>query len=329
MTCLIIDAFFANAPQPVFAPGLDVQGARAIADGCYRHIQKMFKELEDVRPFELLRTSRDRSNYLLTKEARVIALTSTYAAIKHREILDLGFKYDNIVMEEAAQITEIESFIPLTLQHSKDGDNPLQRIVLIGDHHQNPPVIQNAALKQMEQSLFTRLVRLGVPAIQLDSQGRARPSIANLYRWHYKSLTDLPIVTQDETYLRGNAGFRYPFQFINVEDFVGEGETQPSPHFIQNLGEAEYAVAIYQYMRLLGYPAEKISILTTYAGQKALINDVLDERCADHPLFGRPSNVTTVDKYQGDQNDCISNSFVINSRYHSLACTVQEYWISS
>ena len=63
----------------------------------------------------------------------------------------------------------------LTGKVMDNGDNPLQRIVLIGDHHQNPPVIQNAALKQMEQSLFTRLVRLGVPAVQLDSQGRARP----------------------------------------------------------------------------------------------------------------------------------------------------------
>lgn len=264
----------------------------------------MFKELEDVRPFELLRTSRDRSNYLLTMEARIIALTSTYAAIKHREILQLGFKYDNIIMEEAAQITEIESFIPLTLQRPKDDDNPLQRIILIGDHHQNPPVIQNAALKQMEQSLFTRLVRLGVPAIQLDAQGRSRPSIADLYRWRYSALTDLPIVTQNEAYLHANAGFRYPFQFIDVEDFAGAGESQPSPHFFQNLGEAEYAVAIYQYMRLLGYPSEKITILTTYAGQRALINDVLDERCTNHPLFGLPATVTTVDKYQGDQNDC-------------------------
>ena len=317
-TYLTIDVFFSNAPQPVFAPDLDVEGAKAIAEGCYDHVQKMFKELEDIRPFELLRTNRDRSNYLLTMEARIIALTSTYAAIKHREILELGFKYDNIIMEEAAQITEIESFIPLTLQRPKDADNPLQRIVLIGDHHQNPPVVQNAALKHMEQSLFTRLVRLGVPAIQLDAQGRARPAIADLYRWRYESLTDLPIVTENERYLTANAGFRYPFQFINVENYAGQGESSPSPHFIQNLGEAEYAVAIYQYMRLLGYPAEKITILTTYAGQRALINDVLDQRCTEHPLFGLPATVTTVDKYQGDQNDCTDPSFGTDSHQMSF-----------
>lgn len=60
---------------------------------------------------------------------------------------------------------------------------------------------------------------------------------------------------------------------------------------LQNLGEAEYLVSVYQYMRLLGYPAERISVLTTYNGQKALIQDVLERRCAYHPLFGRPAMV--------------------------------------
>ncbi len=60
---------------------------------------------------------------------------------------------------------------------------------------------------------------------------------------------------------------------------------------VQNLGEAEYVVSLYQYMRLRGYPAEKISILTTYNGQKALIRDVVESRCAGHPAFGRPLKV--------------------------------------
>jgi intron-binding protein aquarius len=38
----------------------------------------------------------------------------------------------------------------------------------------------------------------------------------------------------------------------NVDDYQGKGETEPMPHFIQNLGEAEYVVAVYQYIRLQG-----------------------------------------------------------------------------
>lgn len=40
----------------------------------------------------------------------------------------------------------------------------------------------------------------------------------------------------------------------------GRGETTPTAYFYQNLGEAEYVVAVYQYMRLLGYPAEKVEL---------------------------------------------------------------------
>ena len=42
---------------------------------------------------------------------------------------------------------------------------------------QLPPVIKNMAFQKfsnMEQSLFTRFVRLGVPTVELDAQGRAR-----------------------------------------------------------------------------------------------------------------------------------------------------------
>jgi intron-binding protein aquarius len=63
---------------------------------------------------------------------------------------------------------------------------------------------------------------------------------------------------------------------------------------VQNLGEAEYLVSVYQYMRLLGYPAHKISVLTTYNGQKALLRDVFERRCAQHPAFGRPAKVRWV-----------------------------------
>ena len=44
-------------------------------------------------------------------------------------------------------------------------------------NYQLPPVIKNMAFQKfsnMEQSLFTRFVRLCVPTVELDAQGRAR-----------------------------------------------------------------------------------------------------------------------------------------------------------
>ncbi|KAK2786907.1 hypothetical protein FQN51_003462 [Onygenales sp. PD_10] len=301
-------SFFSDTPKPLFDSDVPKEALLDVVSGCQRHMEKLFSELEDIRPFEILRQQRDKANYLLVKEARIIAMTSTHAAMRRQEIAALGFHYDNVVMEEAAQITEIESFIPCALQNVKNGELPLKRVVLCGDHLQNSPIVQNLAFRQyanFEQTLFLRLVRLGVPTINLDQQGRSRPSIAELFKWRYERLGNLPSVEQNEEFKLANPGFKFDYQFINVPDYQGVGEREPSPHFIQNLGEAEYTVAIYQYMRLLGYPASKISILTTYAGQKALIKDVLNHRCAKNSLFGLPKIVTTVDKYQGEQNDYV------------------------
>ncbi|KAL4443940.1 hypothetical protein ABPG75_011677 [Micractinium tetrahymenae] len=312
--------FFADAPQPLFK-GEKYEEDWEKAQGCFRHLRVMFQELEEIRPFEILKSQGDRVNYLMTKQAKIVAMTCTHAALKRKEFLELGFKYDNLLMEESAQILEIETFIPMLLQRQEDGHNRLKRVILIGDHHQLPPVVKNMAIQQyshLDQSLFTRFIRLGTPYIELNAQGRARPSLAKLYNWRYRALGDLPAVSSEPAFRAANPGFALDFQLIDVPDFNGRGESCPLPYFYQNLGEAEYLVSVYQYMRLLGYPAHKISILTTYNGQKALLRDVFERRCAQHPAFGRPAKVTTVDKYQGQQNDYVLLSLVRTNHFGHL-----------
>lgn len=61
-----------------------------IAESCFRYIQHIFNELEEFRAFELLRSGLDRSKYLLVKEAKIIAMTCTHAALKRKELVDMG-----------------------------------------------------------------------------------------------------------------------------------------------------------------------------------------------------------------------------------------------
>ena len=130
--------------------------------------------------------------------------------------------------------------------------------------------------------------------------------------WRYNDLGNLSHVVESDEFQRANPGLLHTFQLINVEDFQGKGESTPSAYFYQNLGEAEYVVALFQYMVLIGYPPEKISILTTYNGQRELIQDIVSQRCGpDTPLAGvRPKAISTVDQYQGQQNDYILLSLV-------------------
>ena len=173
--------------------------------------------------------------------------------------------------------------MPRKLQRQEDGYARLKRCILIGGHHQLPPVVKNLAFQNynhMDQSLFTRFVLLGYSYIELNTQGRARPSIAKLYNWRYRDLGDLPYVREEVIFHKANAGFSYEYQLIDVPDYLGRGETAPSPWFYQNEGEVEYIVSVYMYMCLIGYPSSKISILTTYKGQKLLIRDVINRQCS-------------------------------------------------
>ena len=100
---------------------------------------------------------------MLTKQARIVAMTCTHAALTRAHLLTLPFKYDTVVMEEAAQVLEVETFIPLMLQQLDETDagstGRLKRVLLIGDHNQLPPVVANMALQQysrLDQSMFAR-----------------------------------------------------------------------------------------------------------------------------------------------------------------------------
>lgn len=241
-------------------------------------------------------------------------MTCTHAALRRRDLVKMNFRYDNIIMEEAAQILEIETFIPLLLQNpDHNGNNRLKRWIMIGDHNQLPPVIKNMTFQKysnMEQSLFTRFVKLNVPTIDLDAQGRCRAGLCELFKWRYQNLNNLKHVEDRDEFRLPNPGLKFDYQLVDVGDFNGQGESEPQPFFYQNLAEAEYCVALFMYMRMIGYPGEKITILSTYNGQKHLIRDVLRKRCAKNPIIGQPKKITTVDKYQGQQNDYVILSLV-------------------
>jgi intron-binding protein aquarius len=298
-----------NEEFPLLKFFRDVKGMTDInTDLMTNYIESMFKEIEEVRTFEILRNNYERGNYLLTTQAKIVAMTCTYAALKRKEFIRLDFEYDNIIVEEAGQILEVETFIPLLLQENKTNESRLKRVILIGDHNQLPPIVRNNAYRsysKMDQSLYTRFIRTGVPTINLNWQGRSRPTMVDLYRWRYNDLNDLDVV---KTGLYGtmNPGFNYEYQFINID----AKEYTPTPYFYQNLNEAEYIVATYMYMCLKGYDPNKITILTTYKGQKFLIKDIIKQKCEWNPQFKTPHKITTVDKYQGRQNDYILLSLV-------------------
>ncbi|MES1911407.1 MAG: hypothetical protein MHM6MM_003839 [Cercozoa sp. M6MM] len=277
----------------------------------YAELTRVFDALQECRPFETLAASRNQqSDFLVSHGARVVAMTVTHAALKHKQFVQrLRLEFDNVLMEEAAQVMDIETLVPLLSQPSPQ--KRLRRVVLIGDHHQLPPIVHQ--VMPLEQSMFARLIRQNADYFTLDQQGRSRPALSRLWSWRYGDVVhDLPAVTQGE-FAGAVATLAHEAQFVDVGDLDGQGESAPQAHFYQNLAEAESLVATYQLLRLCGYQPSQIALLTTYNGQRELLEDVVAKRClSTEPLtalFGAPV-ISTVDRFQGQQADIVLLSLV-------------------
>lgn len=268
-------------------------------------LNELLNELKELQIYELLRDQNERRNHLIKNQSKIIAMTCTYAALNRENFIKLNLKYSSLIIEESAQILEIESLIPLTIC-----PNDLKRVVMLGDNSQLPPIIKTSMYKSqtnLDLSLFTRFLKNKIPHINLTSQGRARSEIVNLYRWRYPSLKDLPIVSE---FPPENKFLKYTYQFIDIEDFDGKGEEINGDYSYCNLPEAEYAIGLYMFMCLSGYSPSSISILTTYNAQKELIKEIYSKKCTWNKLFEGIGKISTVDKYQGQQNEYVIVSLV-------------------
>lgn len=313
-----------NGADPAAGPSLETLKQFAAIINSY------FLELERLQPFELLHTTRQRADMYLVHHARILVMTCTHAAVHHRRLADLGITIGSVVMEEAAQVSEIDSLIPILLACARSSkaaalsgvsassslfSGSLKRLVLMGDPQQLPPVVKAHALKtyaHFDQSLFTRLLRLGVPRVVLNQQGRSRTELADVYRWRYQTgsddaaLGDLPCVSALSQFQLANPGFAFVGQLIDVD----EGrERQPQPSAFENVKEAHFAVAVVKYMVAVGYAPSRITVLTTYNAQRELLHRLLQQDTSSGK--GKAiCKVSTVDHFQGQQNDFIVLSTV-------------------
>ena len=316
--------FFSERSSPLFNEEMSFSDALHVAKGCYEYIRSIFIDLSELRPFEILRAGEDRADYLIMKGVRVVALTSAYASLHREKLLRLGFRFESLIILDAGQLLDSEVFFTFLLQglHEETGLSRLERLIMVGDDSRLPPKVSSTALSRkcnLNQSLFSRLTRLGFPVIELEEQSEFRPTIANIFRSCYKELVDSPLISEIENFKYANPGFCFETQFINVDDYMGRGEMEPRKQFIQNLGEAEYAVAIYMYMKLVGYPNNLISILTSTHGQKELIKDIIKQRCGWNRFFGMPSVVATFDEYSDQKNAYVILSLVRTTNLGNLA----------
>ncbi|KAJ6130269.1 ATP binding protein [Penicillium capsulatum] len=240
--------------------------------------------------------SWEKDHHIL-KVARLIAMTTTGMS-KYRALLS-SLNPRVVLIEEAAEA--IEGHVVTACFES------LQQLILVGDHQQLKAHCAVSELGEepyhLAMSMFERLVKNNMPFTVLREQRRMAPEIRELLGQFYENLHDHDSV-QGYDSVPGMGQFR---SFFYCHAWPESGDSLMSR--VNNI-EAVMVVNFYNYLLLNQIPPEKITIVTFYNGQRKLILNLL--KSGPYAEYQEPK-VTTVDSYQGEENEIIILSLVRSS----------------
>ena len=246
-----------------------------------------------ARKFEVML----EEDFHILQNAKIIGMTTTCAAKYRRTLQRIRPKI--VIVEEAAEVLEAHTITSLT----KD----CQHLILIGDHKQlrpKPEVYESAKKYHLDVSLFERMVNVGLQCETLNVQHRMRPEIAALMKHIYDDLENHESVEKYEDI----KGIKKNMFFINHSHLENHCEDS---HSHVNDYEVKFVVALCRYLLQQGYEAHQITLLTTYTGQMFAIRDCLQEKEIEELNQVR---LTTVDNFQGEENDVILLSLVRSNK---------------
>jgi hypothetical protein len=224
--------------------------------------------------WNVVRNERDAHTI---KQKRIIGCTTTAAAKYTRDLQSASPAV--ILVEEAGEILESHILTAMTPE--------TEHLVLIGDHQQLRPKVNNYALTvekgdgyDLNRSLFERLVLSGYPHTTLSKQHRMCPEISSLVRrLTYPDLLDAP-GTLNRDPIRGLQSrvifFTHDHLEVEAAD-VADRRDQGLKASKQNVFEVEMVLKCVRYLAQQGYGTDQQVILTPYLGQLHLLRLRLSE----------------------------------------------------
>ena len=261
-------------------------------------IQSSKESLEETLKFgqgeeEQYEEKRRLAMIYCLKQADIIGITTTLAARHNGILAEINTKV--IIVEEAAEVLEAHTVSSL--------NRKTEHLILIGDHKQLRPKTNDHKLASeyhLNVSLFERLVRNNFPHVTLKLQHRMRPEISTLVssQIYGNELKDAQ-QTMDYPHV---AGLKHNVFFI---DHSEPETTNVDLKSKTNCYEAEFLVKLCRYMlQQKKYNENQITVITPYTGQLFHLRDVFVN-------FKMPNvTITTIDAYQGEENDIILLSLV-------------------
>lgn len=242
-------------------------------------------------------------------EAEIVFTTVSSSGRKLFSRLTHGF--DMVVIDEAAQASEVAILPPLSLGAA--------RCVLVGDPQQLPATVISKAAGTLlySRSLFERFQQAGCPTMLLSVQYRMHPQIRDFpSRYFYQGrLSDSESVANlpDEIYYKDS--LLKPYVFYDITH--GRESHRGGSVSYQNMHEAQFCLRMYEHLqkilKSLGLGKVSIGIITPYKLQlKCLQREFEDVLNSEE---GKDLYINTVDAFQGQERDVIIMSCVRASNH--------------
>ena len=151
--------------------------------------------------------------------------------------------------------------------------------------------------------MMQRLVQNRVPFAQLQFQNRMRPDLAELLKDIYPDL---------QNNLTRVGSIQIPCILTQSAMFWTHTAPEKTEQSKTNVEEISRALSVAALLAAFGISPSKITILSTYLGQSTLMKRELKVYQKRFPqLFGEEElTISTVDNYQGDENEVIIVSLV-------------------
>ncbi|XP_059643144.1 regulator of nonsense transcripts 1 homolog [Cornus florida] len=260
----------------------------------------------DEKKYKALKRATERE---ISQSADVICCTCVGAGDPRLA----NFRFRQVLIDESTQATEPECLIPLVLG--------AKQAVLVGDHCQLGPVImcKKAARAGLAQSLFERLVLLGVKPIRLQVQYRMHPSLSEFPSNSFYEGTLQNGVTINE---RQSSGIDFPWPVPNRPMFfyvqMGQEEISASGTSYLNRTEAANVEKIVTTFLRSGVVPSQIGVITPYEGQRAYIVNYMSRNGALRQQLYKEIEVASVDSFQGREKDYIILSCVRSNEHQGI-----------
>lgn len=259
----------------------------------------------DEKRYRMLKKASERE---LLEAADVICCTCVGAGDPRLSRI----KFHSILIDESMQSTEPECMVPVVLG--------AKQLILVGDHCQLGPVVmcKKAAKAGLSQSLFERLVVLGIRPFRLEVQYRMHPELSQFPSNFFYEGSLQNGVRADERKLKND----FPWPQVDSPMFFlvtqGQEEIAGSGTSYLNRTEAANVEKITTRFLKCRVSPDQIGIITPYEGQRAYLVQYMQYQGSLHSKLYQEIEIASVDAFQGREKDIIIMSCVRSNEHQGI-----------